>query len=541
MHRLKSPHYLAAALIVLFLLIAVNCLSSISGAGEKENGDPGIVTIDIPSVEDHDAMPGVQFQHALHNTAVEKDCSLCHMEEDEKRIFKFKRTEKLKPDTLLTLYHENCITCHVDKKEQGGGYGPMAGECRACHNAEPELKPRRSEVKFDRSLHFRHTKSDEIKPLSDSQEQNCSACHHQYNRETEKIYYEKGKEGACIYCHKEEKTEEARPIKQAAHDSCIACHQKFKEEGVKKAGPVTCAACHGKEAFKGIKKMEDVPRLKRNQPDTVLITGWESMDLSPRELEKIENRFMKPVAFHHKSHETNADSCKDCHHASLEKCSSCHTPAGGEKGEHVRLDQAMHSKDSARSCMGCHEKQKQKPECAGCHFSMPDNEFSESSCKKCHQGEIKAGGFSLLDKETKTEMARMVLQDKADTFTPVKESRIPETVTIDELSKEYEPSEFPHRKVVSAITKKIEESELAGVFHSDGKTLCMGCHHNSPPSLTSPACASCHGESTFAANGRPGLKGAYHGQCITCHQQMKMEKVEATDCIKCHKEKKKEL
>jgi hypothetical protein len=301
---------------------------------------------------------------------------------------------------------------------------------------------------------------------------------------------------------------------------------------------VTCAACHGKEAFKGVEKVEDVPRLKRNQPDTVWITGWESMDLAPEELKKMENRFMKPVAFDHKSHETNTDSCKECHHASLEKCSSCHTPSGDDKGEHVRLDQAMHSKESSRSCMGCHEKETQKSECAGCHFFMSENDFTQSSCKKCHQAEIKAGELSLLDKETKTKMAEKVLEERTDPFTPVEETKIPETVEIGDLSEEYEPSQFPHRKVVFAITERIEENELAGVFHSDGKTLCMGCHHNSPASVNPPACSSCHGESTLAENGRPGLKGAYHEQCITCHQKMKMEKVAATDCIKCHKEKK---
>ncbi|MEZ4603850.1 MAG: hypothetical protein R2861_10745 [Desulfobacterales bacterium] len=36
------------------------------------------------------------------------------------------------------------------------------------------------------------------------------------------------------------------------------------------------------------------------------------------------------------------------------------------------------------------------------------------------------------------------------------------------------------------------ENRLAAHFHDDAKTLCAGCHHHSPVSLTPPACASCH-------------------------------------------------
>jgi len=114
----------------------------------------------------------------------------------------------------------------------------------------------------------------------------------------------------------------------------------------------------------------------------------------------------------------------------------------------------------------------------------------------------------------------------------------PETETIKEKMDQYQAETFPHRKIVLELNRRIKDNKMAGFFHKDDKTLCMGCHHNTPGSIQPPKCASCHGQSVQpASDGRPGLKGAYHGQCISCHQVMKIEKPAATDCIVCHKEK----
>ena len=126
-------------------------------------------------------------------------------------------------------------------------------------------------------------------------------------------------------------------------------------------------------------------------------------------------------------------------------------------------------------------------------------------------------------------------------YTPVKVDKIPETVVIDALSKDYKASSFPHRKVVQAIFQRVEKSDMARAFHTDQAGLCVGCHHNSPKTLEPPKCASCHsknGPNVDGGSDRPGLKGAYHGQCITCHQKMEVQVVLATDCVKCHEEKK---
>jgi DnaJ-class molecular chaperone len=95
--------------------------------------------------------------------------------------------------------------------------------------------------------------------------------------------------------------------------------------------------------------------------------------------------------------------------------------------------------------------------------------------------------------------------------------------------------------MVETLVKGIEKNKLATYFHREEGTLCQGCHHNSPADKKPPRCGSCHGR-PFDANAvlRPGMKGAYHQQCIGCHQEMGLEKPKATDCAGCHKEKKKQ-
>jgi hypothetical protein len=90
------------------------------------------------------------------------------------------------------------------------------------------------------------------------------------------------------------------------------------------------------------------------------------------------------------------------------------------------------------------------------------------------------------------------------------------------------------------MVDKIRPSKLAGYYHSEPGTLCQGCHHHSPPAEKPPACSSCHGETIEGADAfRPGLVGAYHQQCIGCHEKMGIEKPDARDCNACHVEKNK--
>jgi len=91
----------------------------------------------------------------------------------------------------------------------------------------------------------------------------------------------------------------------------------------------------------------------------------------------------------------------------------------------------------------------------------------------------------------------------------------PELFTIDTLSKIYEPSIFTHKL-------HAEMSAMSGG--------CASCHHHNPPGRIL-ACIDCHEPSLKRTDlGRPGLKGAYHRQCLNCHREWS----QTTNCIVCH-------
>ena len=137
-------------------------------------------------------------------------------------------------------------------------------------------------------------------------------------------------------------------------------------------------------------------------------------------------------------------------------------------------------------------------------------------------------------------MAEMLLKSRKAASGTYKDEDIPEKVIIKELAEEYEPVELPHRKIIKTLSNNIKDNTLAGYFHAEKGALCQSCHHNSPLDKKPPRCGSCHGKPFDGRNiFRPGIKGAYHQQCISCHQVLKLEKPKSTGCTDCHKEKKK--
>ncbi|MCP3875728.1 MAG: cytochrome c3 family protein [Desulfobacteraceae bacterium] len=520
MSKVKSFQLIILAMIVLFIMVPFIGQTSIKT--DDNDKRPDRIMIQLEAELSKDEMPAVGFMHDLHTQAVDGDCKACHDEKDSTFIFKFKRTDK---KASMELYHDECVACHVEKKQADEIAGPIASECRSCHAVDKSKASSWKKITFDKSLHYVHESSAQIKGMSQADKDNCSRCHHKYNEKTKEIYYIKGEEESCSYCHRPVQKDSIRTIQQASHDACVSCHQTLKVKKVA-AGPVTCKGCHELEMQQKIEKVADVPRLKRNQPDVVAITGWKKGS-------KIKNTYMNAVAFDHKFHETNAESCKVCHHETLKKCTDCHKADGSDQqGEFISLEQAMHKQDTNRSCLGCHQEQTKNADCAGCHFNVSANKDGSESCKTCH---------NLNHKDLIVEPAQVAktsLSEMSAGYTSVQIDKIPEEIKIDVLSKDYKPSVFPHRKVVQAISKRVEKSQMAKAFHTDQAGLCMGCHHNSPKTLEPPQCGSCHSKKGPSVDGRPGLKGAYHGQCITCHQKMEVQAVAATDCVKCHEEKK---
>ncbi len=526
--------FVTTAFLLLFPFIAG---SNVPLPDNSDRLRPDILTIDIPSSPDHKEMPPVHFMHDRHTQAVEGQCVKCHETREGVPVFKFKRTQEMEGQSYMDLYHDNCIACHQEMKKTAEKTGPMEGECRACHNADFNLGSSWKEIAFDRSLHFRHESAKAIPSKVPSETKNCSACHHSYNEKTKDIFFEKGQEEACISCHKETAVKGIRSGRNAAHDSCVVCHLQLTEKKVE-TGPVECNGCHEAANQEKIKRVDNVPRLDRNQPDAVLLTGWTSLGTDPTENQSLVAQHMDPVAFDHKSHELKSQSCKVCHHETLKKCDACHTPTGDEKGGYKRLDQAMHTANASQSCLGCHNEKKKAKECAGCHFQMGEKAFEDNACGACHRVDAKSQPLDLLGDETLSAgLAQASLDLRAGEYTRVPPDKIPETVTIKILADEYKPSEFPHGLMVRTIFEQAGQNTMAKAFHGTELNLCTGCHHNSPASLTPPRCASCHGKTPDLSTGKPGLKGAYHGQCITCHQKMEVKSVLPTDCIKCHEKK----
>jgi len=516
-------------LLFLFLILTV----PISVASSPDESRSDIISIRLPNTADIQQMPDAIFLHDRHTQALKnKDCRECHLISNDILIFKFNRIQDAGYDADKKMYHKKCINCHQKKRDQGITSGPQTSECRLCHTQNPSYHSAAQPFGMDKSLHYRHIITDAIKPPTDNKDGNCGACHHEFDNNLNKTLYVKGKEGTCRYCHKAEMTDDTRSFKTVAHEDCLNCHYRFKSEK-KEAGPTDCAACHDAGRQAKIETIADIPRIKRNQPDAVLLSLWLKEAVQSGEPSQ---QFIQPVAFDHKSHETNNGRCYFCHHKSMESCSSCHTRLGTEKSKYTRLGTAMHSAQSITSCIGCHKAKLQDKNCAGCHAQMSKKTFAESDCTKCHTIDKKA--IDPLSKDDKKAMiiAESEIQSLKTHQPQILEKDIPENVTIDIMADLYEGATFPHRKIVQALSSRIQENELAIHFHGESKTMCTGCHHYSPPSLTPPKCASCHGISPVPEHdGRPGLKGAYHGQCIGCHQEMGIEKPAATDCISCHK------
>ncbi len=94
-------------------------------------------------------------------------------------------------------------------------------------------------------------------------------------------------------------------------------------------------------------------------------------------------------------------------------------------------------------------------------------------------------------------------------------SEAPDSMLLYELSDLYQPVHFNHKS-------------HAAMAQMGGE--CATCHHYSPKNKIQP-CKDCHGGETNPNNLRqPGLKGAYHRHCLSCHREWSHD----TKCVLCH-------
>lgn len=92
----------------------------------------------------------------------------------------------------------------------------------------------------------------------------------------------------------------------------------------------------------------------------------------------------------------------------------------------------------------------------------------------------------------------------------------PKVVVLNELEDLYQPVPFDHESHAKML-------EMTGG--------CVVCHHYTPERVEHPACKTCHEVGPGQGDVRkPGLKGAYHRQCISCHREWSGD----TGCHTCH-------
>jgi hypothetical protein len=118
---------------------------------------------------------------------------------------------------------------------------------------------------------------------------------------------------------------------------------------------------------------------------------------------------------------------------------------------------------------------------------------------------------------------------------------VPDTITLNNQSKLYEPFTFNHAKHI-LLTKECSlcHHHTTGTLLQDSN--CIRCHRNSGETKI-VSCKGCHLVDPFSAaaikekdpkayhNDKPSLKAAMHRNCIDCHEQMKGP----TGCQGCHK------
>ena len=514
----RAGRVLTAATLLLAAVALVH--GSVPSADREDRARADIIRID--GLKQFGALerPPVTFLHERHTQALAKkgkDCAACHLQDKDYLSPRYMRLLDVSRPATMEVYHSNCIACHRRTAEAGEASGPQV--CAGCHQDRP-IASSWTPIGLDKSLHYRHAKA---------QDNKCEVCHHLYDAAAKKTVYVKGKEDDCRFCHGEQQVEQVRSMRAVSHAQCIDCHRKRLAQN-QDAGPATCGGCHDAALQQKIAKVKDVPRLMRGQPDATIVQAAKAAGTPPAA------PLARPtvVPFNHKLHEGQADTCRVCHHASMDACAKCHTVQGSKEGKFVNLQTAMHRVNDQGSCVGCHAASQNRKECAGCHTGIGTRKETAdlAGCAACHVAT--PAGASVDPKALAAEL--LAARKTAGGTYPVDD--IPETVEIKSLSKQFDAARMPHRKIVQTLVKPTGDSRLAGAFHRDPGTVCQGCHHNSPAAKKPPTCTSCHGQAFDGRNPvKPGLQAAYHLQCMECHRAMGLEKPSATDCTGCHKEK----
>ncbi len=595
MHRIAKKPFMILTCVSLAALAGFMVSAYSESGGESAKPVRSEMPIAIAHMGSADTLerPPAVFDHLLHTSVLgrkkSEDCAVCHMLKRENTqvtagqvaVFDFPKSgvDMTDKTAVMHAFHNACASCHDKTAAEGKKSGPKIGQCGECHVREPE-RARSSWDKhriFNYAIHAKHTKAMEkrtiplekipgaqVEIVGETKNKECAICHHTYDEQKKKLIYKKNTENACTACHKDKDEGNARSVQKVAHAACLGCHLTLAEQSTsdtQKFGPLRCEGCHGEMKDLTQQQIAELPRLKRGQKDIMDLSLGEpkkaseadeetaSDEAQPAEtetdraghaesgapsgeelyviaLDSTELGKMKAVPFNHKAHEPRVQFCDTCHHYSMEKCRNCHSLTGNnERGQNISYEDAFHRLSAKQACVGCHKAATQDKKCAGCHTSGTTAELSRSSCAVCHRGP--SGGEPIEIKPLPLE------HDK---------KKVPDKIAIKVVENEFKPAELPHLKIVNKLIKISNESSLARWFHSvEDKLLCTGCHHSSEfqkAATKVPNCIGCHNRKFDPKTlGRPGIVGAYHQQCIGCHEAMK-QKPFALQCAKCHPEKK---
>lgn len=489
--------------------------AALAGCADDGHGSgpvlgPSTLVLRLPAELGELRRPAVPFDHGKHTAVLGKDsCKQCHsLQENGELRFHSVIPDTASADEAMHAYHDRCITCHQDRSKAGEAKtGPVT--CAECHDHHPGSVEQRAALHFDYALHHRHDKAENGK---------CETCHHVYDEKEGKLVYKEGEEAACSDCHGEKDEGRTLSLRRAAHDDCVSCHIAREAEG-QKSGPQLCVGCHEAEQVNSYMTFDDeeakaVPRLMRGQPDKTWI--------------RADGATAAMVPFDHAQHEGVTRNCSSCHHQTLRACKECHTLVGTSEGGFVPLERAYHDPNSTHSCVGCHQDEAQKTNCAGCHHALPAPP-AEASCGKCHTGPTGPVDPAALPDPVLPPVQMGDLPPVSEDF--------PDEISLEYMpGGDYGPAKLPHRKIVERLDRAARQSGLAARFHGRVETLCAGCHHETPLGSRPPKCASCHANASEQVRDRPALKAAFHRQCIECHQQMEIK----AGCTDCHAEASKE-
>lgn len=563
--RLAGLGILALAVLLGLLGLGWAILGGGSAAGEAAEAAaaPDLLLLAAPGGGER---PPAVFRHAAHDTLAvsqvrERGCEACHRREADGTLsFAFldladSLTATFSAAGRREAWHGACLDCH---ERSGAPESVGAAACGGCHREEPPARPLRADIRFDYGLHHRHVEG--VASRQPELKRRCAICHHVWDPDAGRLVYREKDAEACDVCHRPAGAPPpllpvAAPpggvssLAAASHRACVNCHLAIAPDQAR--GPVTCAGCHDPARQPRPAAADTLPRMPAGQPD-VLFVHAETEDLAASQ--------MRVVPFDHAGHERATTSCRTCHHEGMARCSDCHelqeeeaadgspaaaptAVAAADTAGDAALDAAvrargvpplalaMHDPRSRHSCVGCHEERKARPECAGCHRLRPAAAMMEAFCAECHAGPPPA------------QLARLAPEDRPRPEPPtgarLAPSRfppdaVPDSLTIGGLADRYEPARMPHRRILDVLGRDIEASRLAVAFHGTADRLCQGCHHHSPEGELPPHCGHCHGEPFQAENLQaPGLYGAYHRQCLGCHEAMG----KPTGCTECHAER----